>query len=65
MQVANFATLYVRFDVLNVFDYYNYSDYIVNWGGNGVYNSNPVTYNPTGNITGVPRTFKMTMGVKF
>ena len=52
-------------DVLNVFDYYNYADYLVNWGGNSAFNSNPVSYNPTGNISGVPRTFKMTMGVKF
>jgi len=59
------ASVYLRFDVLNAFNYANYSDYILNWGGNGVANRDPVTYNTIGNITGVPRTFKATMGVRF
>jgi outer membrane receptor protein involved in Fe transport len=58
-------TIYVRVDMLNVFNYYNFSDTINNWGNNGVPNPNPVTYNPTGNITGVPRTFRVTAGYKF
>jgi hypothetical protein len=58
-------TIYVEVDALNVFDYYNYSDTNRNWGQNGVPNPNPVTYNPTGNITGVPRTFRVTAGYKF
>ena len=58
-------TIYVRVDVLNVFDYYNYSDTLRNWGGGGVYNSNPIMFNPTGNISGVPRTFRVTAGYKF
>jgi len=65
VELATFGALYVRFDVLNVFDYRNYSDYIVKWGGNGVLNRNPVSYNSIGNISGVPRTFKLTMGFKF
>jgi outer membrane receptor protein involved in Fe transport len=63
--LAESSTLYVRFDALNVFNYNNYSDYLVSWGSNGVANPNPVVYNRVGNITGVPRTFKMSMGFKF
>lgn len=57
--------LYGRFDVLNVFNFRNYSDVLVNWGSNGVANPNPAMYNPTGNITFVPRTLKLTVGMKF
>jgi len=56
---------YVRFDLLNAFNYKNYSDYSVNWGGNGVLNPDPVQYNPNGNITGVPRTFKLSAGFRW
>jgi outer membrane receptor protein involved in Fe transport len=59
------TSLYVRFDVLNVFNYANYSDYTLSFGQNGVPNADPVSYNRIGNITGVPRTFKATMGVRF
>ena len=58
--------LYVRFDILNAFNFKNYSDTLRNFSSNGVPNTvNPVLYNPTGNITGVPRTFKITMGFRF
>ncbi|HKU17895.1 MAG TPA: TonB-dependent receptor, partial [Candidatus Saccharimonadales bacterium] len=56
---------YVRFDLLNAFNWNNYSDYIYNYGQNGVVNRIPVTYNPTGNIYGTPREVKLTLGVKF
>ena len=55
---------YVRFDLLNAFNYKNYSDYTTNWGSNGVFNPN-VIYNITGNITGVPRTFKLSAGFRW
>ncbi|HET7063500.1 MAG TPA: TonB-dependent receptor [Rudaea sp.] len=58
-------SMYIRFDALNIFNYHNYSDYIVNWGSNGVLNQFPVSYNSVGNITGVPRTFKFTAGFRF
>jgi hypothetical protein len=58
-------SMYVRFDALNIFNYHNYSDYISNWGSNGVLNQYPVSYNSIGNITGVPRTFKLTAGFRF
>jgi hypothetical protein len=57
-------SVYVRFDLLNAFNYKNYSDYSVNWGGNGVFDPN-VVYNTTGNITGVPRTFKLSAGFRW
>jgi outer membrane receptor protein involved in Fe transport len=59
------STAYVRLDILNVFNYANYSDYLLSWGQNGVANPQPVSYNPTGNITGVPRTIKASIGMKF
>lgn len=57
--------LYVRFDILNVFNYKNYTDYIENFGSNGVLNKVPVVYNTTGNIEGVPRTLRLTAGFRF
>lgn len=56
---------YVRFDLLNAFNWNNYSDYIENYGANGVLNRTPVTYDPNGNILGTPREVKLTLGVKF
>jgi outer membrane receptor protein involved in Fe transport len=56
---------YVRFDLLNAFNWNNYSDYLTNYGANGVLNNTPVTYNPTGNILGTPREVKLTLGIKF
>jgi len=58
-------SMYVRFDVLNVFNFHNYSDYIVSYGSNGVANPYPVSFNSIGNITGVPRTFKLQAGFRF
>jgi outer membrane receptor protein involved in Fe transport len=64
-EVAGSSSLYVRVDVLNVFNYANYADYLANWGSNGVPSPDPVRFNPTGNISGVPRTFKASMGWRF
>ncbi len=41
-----------------------FSDTLVNWGSNGVFDPMAV-YNTTGNVLGVPRTFKFTMGVRW
>jgi len=65
VQFGKYASAYVRLDVLNVFNWYNYNDYTKNWGANGVPNPNPVTYNYTGNITGPPRTLRLTIGAQF
>ena len=56
---------YVRLDLLNAFNWNNYSDYSTNYGSNGVLNRTPVTYDPTGNILGTPREVKLTLGIKF
>ena len=63
--VGHGLKLYARFDLLNVFNFKNTTDLIYNFGSNGVLNHPFVAYNPTGNITFVPRTFKLTMGMKF
>jgi len=63
--VGERSSMYVRFDVLNAFNSSNYLDYLVSWGRNGVRSSDPVAYNQIGNITGVPRTFKASLGMKF
>jgi hypothetical protein len=34
------------------------------WGGNGVY-APDIAYNTTGNISGVPRTFKLSAGFRW
>ncbi|TCV92826.1 carboxypeptidase family protein [Luteibacter rhizovicinus] len=57
--------VYARFDILNVFNWKNYNDYLTNWGSNGVFNANGAQYNPNGNITFVPRTARFTVGLKF
>lgn len=56
--------VYVRFDVLNVFNVKNYSDYIPNTG-NGVVSPTGFTYNPNGNISGVPRELRAQIGARF
>jgi hypothetical protein len=56
---------YVRLDLLNVFNNANFSEYTPNYGSAGTLPVHPVTFNQTGNITGVPRTLKLQGGVKF
>jgi outer membrane receptor protein involved in Fe transport len=59
------SAVYVRVDLLNVFNNKNYSDYLLNWGDNGVPNPTPARFNRVGNIDGVPRTVKMSVGFRF
>jgi outer membrane receptor protein involved in Fe transport len=63
--IAGTTSVYVRVDMLNIFNNQNFQDYEKSWGQNGVPNPQPVTFFRTGNIVGVPRTFKMTMGFRF
>jgi hypothetical protein len=56
---------YIRFDLLNAFNWNNFADYLYDYGSNGVLNRTPVLFNPVGNINGVPRTLKLTLGIKF
>jgi outer membrane receptor protein involved in Fe transport len=59
------VSAYVRFDVINLFNWNNYVDYVTNYGANGQLNRTPVIYNPTGDITGYPRTLRVSVGLKF
>ena len=56
---------YVRIDLLNAFNWNNYKEYVENWGSKGVLNNRAVIYNPVGDITGYPRTLKVTAGINF
>jgi outer membrane receptor for ferrienterochelin and colicin len=58
---------YVRFDVLNAFNWKNYDTQAVltNYGSGGQLSSDPVTYDKKGNIVFVPRTAKITVGIRF
>jgi outer membrane receptor protein involved in Fe transport len=62
-EIRDFAALYLRLDALNVTNEHNLVDFTDTIGSNGLANGGD--YNPIGNITGVPRTFRMTFGVKF
>ena len=54
---------YGRFDLLNVFNFKNYSD--LQFANSTIGSLSPIVYNPTGNITFVPRTIKFEIGMKF
>jgi outer membrane receptor protein involved in Fe transport len=56
----NEVTLYGRLDVLNVFNYKNFVDATTTFP-----TFYPVTYNTDGNIVGVPRTIKFTVGMRW
>lgn len=56
---------YVRIDLINAFNWNNYSGYLENWGANGVLSKTPVSYNPTGDITGYSRTLRISLGMHF
>jgi len=64
LQVGQVSTMWVRVDVLNVFNVKNYTQYSPN-SGNGTASITGVAYNPTGNIAGVPRELRLTLGAKF
>jgi outer membrane receptor protein involved in Fe transport len=55
------VTLFGRFDVLNVFNWDNFVDYIPTYANGQA----SVVYNRIGNITFVPRTFKFEVGLNF
>jgi hypothetical protein len=65
IDLGNALALYVRLDLLNVFNNTNYADYNVDYGTSGVPPPSPVTFNQIGNILGTPRTLKLQAGVRF
>jgi hypothetical protein len=56
--------LYVRADLINAFNYKNYSDYDIDWGHNGIY-APTIAFNTGGNMYTYPRLFKLSAGVRF
>jgi outer membrane receptor protein involved in Fe transport len=62
-EIGDLAALYLRVDALNVTNEHNLVDFTDVIGPNGLTIGGD--YNPVGNITGVPRTFRMSFGVKF
>jgi outer membrane receptor protein involved in Fe transport len=56
---------YARLDLINAFNWKNYTSYIESWGADGVMKKTPVIYDPTGQITGYPRTLRFEVGLKF
>ena len=60
---GDIGSLYLRLDALNVFNARNFVDFTDRTGANGLVEGG--RYNPDGNITGVPRTLRMSFGVKF
>jgi outer membrane receptor protein involved in Fe transport len=62
-QIGDLGSMYLRIDALNVTNEHNLVDFIDANGPNGLVIGG--RYNPDGNITGVPRTIRMSFGVKF
>ncbi|MFI4958389.1 MAG: TonB-dependent receptor, partial [Lysobacterales bacterium] len=65
IRIYSALNAYVRVDLINAFNWNNYVDYLESWGTNGVMNRIPVLFNPTGDISGYPRTLKVSMGINF
>ena len=60
-KLADSLTAFARFDLLNVFDFDNYSTLAI-----GTQNGRLVSrYSPNGDYTGVPRTVKLEVGLRF
>jgi outer membrane receptor protein involved in Fe transport len=62
-ELRDFASMYLRLDFLNVTNEDNLVDFTDDRGGNGLITGG--RYNPTGNITGFPRTLRASFGFKF
>jgi outer membrane receptor protein involved in Fe transport len=62
-EVGDLGSMYLRIDALNVTNRRNSVDFIDTAGQDGIIQR--TRYAPFGNITGVPRTVRMSFGVKF
>ena len=58
--IAGDVVWYLRLDIINAFNYKNLIDVTSTYP-----TFFPISYNTTGNITGYPRTFKFSMGVRW
>ena len=61
--ISDLGSMYLRIDALNLTNRHNLVDYSDTAGPDGIIQS--TRYAPFGNITGVPRTVRMSFGVKF
>jgi hypothetical protein len=62
-EIGDLGSMYLRLDALNVTNARNLVDFIDTAGPDGIIMD--TRYAPFGNITGVPRTVRMSFGVKF
>ncbi len=62
-QVGDLGSMYLRLDMINVTNEQNLVDYFDEVGEDGTVIGG--RFNPDGNITGLPRTLRMSFGVKF
>jgi outer membrane receptor protein involved in Fe transport len=62
-ELGGFGSMYVRLDAINVLNHDNLVDFTDITGPDGLVNGG--RYTQTGNITGLPRTVRMSFGVKF
>jgi outer membrane receptor protein involved in Fe transport len=62
-EIQDISSIYLRFDVLNVFNVKNYIDYLNANGQNGLITGG--AYDPHGNISGSPRELRMSLGARF
>jgi hypothetical protein len=65
VDLGHAVAMYVRLDLLNVFNKTNYADYNLDYGNTGVPPPSPVTFSQIGNILGTPRMLKLQAGVRF
>ena len=62
-ELGDLGSMYLRIDVINATNHENFVDFTDITGPNGIVNGGE--YTETGNITGLPRTVRMSFGVKF
>jgi len=62
-ELGDLGSMYLRLDVINATNHENFVDFSDITGPNGIVNGGE--YTETGNITGLPRTVRMSFGVKF
>ncbi len=59
------VALTARIDLLNIFNWRNYTSYSYDFGSGGVFNSDWASVNRNGDISFVPRTLKLEVGATF
>jgi len=62
-ELGQIGSMYLRLDMINITDEDNLVDYFDELGPDNTVIGG--RFNPDGNITGVPRTLRMSFGVKF